>query len=345
MREQCYLNFWGAKGSNGKSTLLNLIRLIWGDYAAEAPESVVLKSAKNDARFDFQFLVGVRLVMKGDIAEGVWLNNENVKNLIGGDSFRAEKKYHDGFEFAPQCKVILSSNSRLRLSETGNALERRVRLVPFRADFRAQPDKDMPNKLRAEGPAILAILIDYARRWHERGLPESKAVTEASAEYILDEDVVRQFIAEKCVRGDGEAEPRAELYKAFTAWLKSNKPPSAKSFKDKMLSRGYDCKRNGKLDGLTCFFGLRLLREGEQKPPEQADLFAGEPALEQAGLTKTDELTEIPPFSESSYMRSEYRKVFEIPPKTVSSSVFASGEEKPPEQADFWTNPFDGEGG
>jgi phage/plasmid-associated DNA primase len=217
--------------------------------------------------------------------------------------------------------------------------------MPFGADFREKADKDMPEKLRREGPAILTILIDYARKWYERGLPESETVNDTSAEYILDEDVVRQFIAEKCVRGDEEAVPRAELYQAFTTWLKSNKPPSAKGFKDKMLSRGYDCRRNGRMDGLTCFFGLRLLREGEEKPPEQADLFKNDPPMNRAETIKTDKLTKYTPISESSYTRSENRKLSEIPPKMVSLSVSVSGTENPQEDADVWGNPFDREGG
>ena len=316
MREQCYLNFWGAKGKNGKSTLLNLVRHIWGDYCVEAPQSVVLNTRKDD-RFDMQFIEGARLVIKADIPPGAWVKRGNIKDITGGDEgFYAEKKYHDGFVFHPKCKIILSSNHRLRLGETGGAVERRVRLMPFRADFRINPDPRMKEKLDEEAPAILTVLIDYARKWYGNGLPASETVEQYSAEYILDEDVIRQFAAEKCVREEGASVQVTVLYDAFKAWLKSSKPPSRKDFKDRMAERGFDCRKEARANEnrlKSCFFGIRLLGKGEEKPPEQAELLTQDPALEQIS-GKCSNVPKFTPVWESSYTGSDNRKKVETTP-------------------------------
>jgi putative DNA primase/helicase len=346
MKEECYLNFYGARGRNGKGSLMDTLRSVWGDYILEAPDSVVL-NIKDSSRFDDSAIIGARLILKGDIPEGAWLNSKKIKEITGQDTLRAEKKYHDSFDFKPKCKIILSSNYRIRLSEAGGSMEERIRLVPFAASFAAAPDKNMREKLRAEGPAILAILIEYARRWYGRGLPDCGIVKKASDEYLFDEDAVRQFVAEKCVRGDGESVPRADLYAAFCSWL-SGRPPSAKSFKDKMTARGYGCRKEGRRNEnyqKSCFFGLRILREGEEKPPEQEDLFKGGPeAAQNQDLLPV--LPEFTLFSNNFYMRNESKKVLENTPFFGSTGSSGEPEATPPPPEDgAWRNPFDGEEG
>jgi putative DNA primase/helicase len=114
MKEECYLNFYGARGRNGKGSLMDTLRSIWGDYILEAPDSVVLK-IRGSSRFEDSAIAGVRLVLKGDIPEGAWLNNKKIKEISSQDTLYAEKKYHDGFDFKPKCKIILSGNYHIRL--------------------------------------------------------------------------------------------------------------------------------------------------------------------------------------------------------------------------------------
>jgi putative DNA primase/helicase len=346
MKEECYLNFYGARGRNGKGTLMDTLRSVWGDYILEAPDSVVLK-IQDTSRFDDSAIIGARLILKGDIPEGAWLNNKNIKRITGQDTLHAEKKYHDSFDFKPKCKIILSSNYRIRLSETGGSMEERIRLIPFVASFAANPDRNMREKLISEGPAILTILIDYARRWYERRLPDCYIVKKASTEYLFDEDAVRQFIAEKCVRGDGESVPRENLYTAFCSWL-SGKPPSAKSFKDKMAARGYECRKERSRNenyNKSCFFGLRLLREGEEKPPEQADLFKDGEEAGQIPEFASSASRNKPLFQQFS-MRDDYSKVLQNTP--FSGRTGRSEEQEaagPSPEDDIWRNPFEGEEG
>jgi putative DNA primase/helicase len=338
MSEQCYLNFLGSTGANGKTTLLSLVRSIWGDYCVEGPESVMLKLPHNDGRFDKSVLVGARLVVRGDIPEGSAVNVSNIKDITGGEPMVAERKYHDSFSFYPQCKIILSSNYRLRLPEQGGPMER---LMPFLASFKDSPDRGMPQKLLSEAPAVLAILIEYAGRWYrKKALPLSDTITATSDEYIMDEDAVKQFIAEKCVRGEGESVPKADLYDAFVKWSKANKPPSAKSFKDKMLARGYTCKkenRNNPNRNLSCFFGLRLLREGEEKPPEQGELVIQDPALEQEIAPVCANAPEKGPVLLKPSICAYSEKFSKIPLQIGTLEHSQNSEDLPPRERD-WEN-------
>jgi putative DNA primase/helicase len=195
---------------------------------------------------------------------GATINAENFKNITGADcSLRAERKFHDSFCFTPECRIIICCNNKPRLPETGGAIERRLALIPFEADFRQNPDKGLLDKLIAEGPAILTVLIEGAISWYKNGLPKSGTIEAASREYMFDEDQVTQFISEKCRVESRERIARDELHEAFISW--AGKPISKKIFKERLMGKGFTLKKSGEGKTLNkmCFFGLRLLEEGE----------------------------------------------------------------------------------
>jgi len=192
----------------------------------------------------------------------VTINSGNFKSITGGDGgLPAEKKFHDPYSITPQCKVILCCNNKPRLSETGGAMERRIAVVPFEADFTKAPDKDLPEKLLAEAPAILAVLIGCAGRYYgKKELPESETIRNASRAYMLDEDVIAQFIAEKCEVKDGAFTPRDEMEKAVNDFL-GEKSMSKKAIKERFEANGFNIKQSGKGEnrGKKGFDGIRLL--------------------------------------------------------------------------------------
>ena len=103
--------------------------------------------------------------------------------------------------------------------------------------------QDTPS---AEGPGILAWLVQGARDFITNGLPRPKAVTTATDEYRTESDVVGAFLNERCFQGsrDGLFCPSAELLKAFNAYAKEQGEPelSARTFADRMAARGIQKK-------------------------------------------------------------------------------------------------------
>jgi phage/plasmid-associated DNA primase len=96
-----------------------------GDYAGAVPDTLILKS--RDSRFDGECLVGLRLAIGEDIGSGS-LDLPFIKALTGGDEVKIEAKHKSAFMYRPVAKLIYSSNTPLRLNETGKAVDRRVRL-------------------------------------------------------------------------------------------------------------------------------------------------------------------------------------------------------------------------
>jgi P4 family phage/plasmid primase-like protien len=161
INEQIFLNFFG-KGKNGKSTLLELMLYIFGDYATVVPEDLIVDTASiSHTENSAVNIQNKRLATLADCSRGA-LNDSIIKRITGGDTIRARNLYHNSFEFSPKCKLIIGTNQKLHLRDTGESIKRRLRLVPF--DYKVgTPDKTLLDKLKAEAPAILYTVMREAQ--------------------------------------------------------------------------------------------------------------------------------------------------------------------------------------
>jgi putative DNA primase/helicase len=351
MDEKIFENHYGATADNGKSTETDTLKLIWGDYACEVPDSVVIKK-RDENRFDLAELVGIRLAVKSDVPRGQTLNPK-IKEITGGDTnLNAEQKYHKAFAFSPQCKFIINTNDRLKLTEGGRAMETRIALLPYEASFKTSPDRNMREKLKAEGPAILTILIDYARRWYEhKRLPESGTVREASREYILDSDLIASFIAEKCFTGEGEMIPKEALLEAYNAWTGTARKMSKKAFKDAMASHNHREIQagGGELRGKRCFEGIRLLKYWEKQQENSVTSHSkNHDHIIEENSENSSNLNAVSQKNVNSDLCSIFTSHKELSPNScfsVTSVTSGNDTDIPPPEDDLWRNPFDEGGG
>jgi hypothetical protein len=86
--EQCLFLAHGD-GSNGKSTFLNAIGYILGDYSHNLPFSSFEIKSRSNIPNDVASLVGKRFVTSVETGEAQRLNESRVKALTGGDPITA----------------------------------------------------------------------------------------------------------------------------------------------------------------------------------------------------------------------------------------------------------------
>jgi len=217
-----FVNFHG-QGKNGKSVLLNLMMELFGDYAAPLPQDVVIEN-QFQSQFDLAGLPGIRLGVLIDAPEGR-LNMDQLKPIISGDTINAKRKYLSDFKFKPSCKIAVGSNPRLTLKDTGMAVRRRIRMVPF--DYVVSDEEAVVNLhrllLKEEAPGILAYLICFAHEYYARGegpkaFPACAAVDETSAEYMESEDLVGRWVKEQTEKAEKNTVSAADLYQDFKRW-------------------------------------------------------------------------------------------------------------------------------
>jgi len=164
-------------------------------------------------------LHGRRLVAASETDDSCRLSEALVKDLTGGEPIIARRMREDFWQFVPSHTFVLSTNHRPAIRGTDNGIWRRIYLVPFNVTIpTAEQDKELPNKLREEWPAILRWAVAGCLEWQRSGLQPPDEVLAATSAYRSDMDVFGRFIDECCtVRPEIET-PASELYERYKVW-------------------------------------------------------------------------------------------------------------------------------
>ncbi len=218
--EQCTFFLFGT-GRNGKSTFLDIIRDIFGDYSTNIqPETIMIKRGQNSgANSDIARLKGARLVTSVEPNEGMRLNEGLLKQLTGGDVVTARKLYGDEFEFTPEFKLWIATNHKPIIRGTDIGIWRRIHLVPFTVQIPDDKvDKHLKEKLESEKSGIFNWCLEGCRLYLSEGLKKPKAVIEQTKEYQREMDVLTAFIEDRCVTGAGLSVQSSQLFSAYCEW-------------------------------------------------------------------------------------------------------------------------------
>ena len=248
--EQCAFFLYGA-GRNGKSTFLEVVRKIMGDYATNIqPESIMIKASTSTANSDIARLKGARLVTSVEPNEGMRLNEGLIKQLTGDDMITARKLYGDEFEFRPEFKLWMATNHKPTIRGTDLGIWRRIHIIPFSVTIpESAVDKKLSHKLEEELPDILAWVVEGYKLWKVEGLRKPKVIEDAVEEYRNEMDVISAFLASDYVVQGGEVKAQA-LYAVYCQWC-------SESNEYKMPSRKFSLemtKRYNKIHRMTGWF-------------------------------------------------------------------------------------------
>lgn len=226
VKEQCAFFLYGL-GNNGKSTFLETISDMLGDYASNAqPDTIMMKKfGDNGAGSDIARLRSARLVTTEEPTEGVRLNEGLIKQLTGGGKVTCRFLYGDEFEYAPEFKIWIATNHKPIIQGTDVGIWRRIRLIPFEVNIPADKvDKQLKYKFREEMPQILRWAVEGCMMYHKEGLEPPKCVQESTAEYKAEMDLIATFM-EACVVIDYttmDTIPANEIYSIYSEWAKAN---------------------------------------------------------------------------------------------------------------------------
>lgn len=258
--EQCVFFLYGI-GRNGKSTFLDVLREIFGDYVSNIqPETIMVKNSMgNGINSDIARLKGARMVTTVEPNEGVRLNEGLIKQLTGDDAVTARKLYGNEFEFKPEFKLWMATNHKPIIRGTDDGIWRRIHMIPFTVQIPADKvDRQLKSKLEREYPAILRWAVEGCLLWQREGLKQPKAVLDMTREYRREMDVISGFLDDRCEVGEGFSAKSSELYAAYSAWCEANT-----EFKMSNTKFGVEMEkrfaRSKRMDG-NYFVGLKLYK-------------------------------------------------------------------------------------
>ena len=220
-KEQCMFFLYG-NGSNGKSVFVDTIAYMLGEYAASCqPETVMMRDRNNTARGDLARLKGARMVVTSEPNDGCRLDEGIVKQMTGGTENKLTARFLYGreFEFSPEFKIVMSTNYKPVIKGTDNGIWRRVRLIPFTAEFtKENRDPQLTEKLRRELPGILNWAIAGAVGWRKGGMPPCAIIHQAGQDERRAMDSVRQLLDDCTTRSESSSTQASTLYKCYKAW-------------------------------------------------------------------------------------------------------------------------------
>jgi P4 family phage/plasmid primase-like protien len=229
-------------GKNGKSTLVELLMEVMGDYATATDTETLLVKRYQGVGNDVAALRGARFVQAAEVEQGRALAESKVKNLTGSDTITARFLFAEPFSFKPEFKLWLSTNNKPVIRGTDDAIWDRIRLIPFDQRFTGKRrDPKLPEKLRAELPGVLAWMVRGCTGWQRDGLGWPEKVANATAGYRAEMDTLGAFFDDRCVLHPRAEAPATPLYKAYQEWCADNgeADESQRRFGGRLGERGF----------------------------------------------------------------------------------------------------------
>lgn len=227
-----------GQGSNGKSTLLDIIKHFLGD---DNISSISLEELGQ--RFKTAELYGKLANIGDDISSRYMEDNAIFKKLVTGETVNVERKGKDPFDFNNYSKLIFSANEMPRINDTSDGLMRRLVIVPFNAKFsKNDPDFDpfIKDKLLTDEAMeyLLNISIEGLKRViKNNGFTEVDSVATEVKEYEKRNNPVVAFLEENKIDGV----PTDEVYLSYSSWCYEDglKPLSKRKFSNEVCKQGY----------------------------------------------------------------------------------------------------------
>lgn len=248
INEHIFIYCYGG-GRNGKSTFINTLIKIFGDYAGGAPPNLLISKRNDPHPTELAFLRKLRMALGGEVKPGERLDEGKLKHLTGGEKITARTMRKDFSQFTPTHTLWLAGNLKLKIYATDIGMWERIKLIPFNALFTGKDrDVHLPDKLLEEAPGILRWAVKGCIDWNTNGFKEPEIVTKATSQYRADENLFQQWLNERTEKADYNKTTHKDLRSSYIYWCEDNQiknPYSTRAFTNAMREAGYERSSGG----------------------------------------------------------------------------------------------------
>ena len=209
-----------GSGSNGKSTVLNLLKKFIGEENLSTVELKKLSDPFLTAELEH------KLANIGDDIDPKEITDTGtIKKLFTGESMTVQRKYQDPFILKNYAKMIFSCNQLPRILDKSQGMYSRLMLIPFTATFSAEDEDFDPfieDKVTTD--EALSYLLNIGLRGlrrllHNNKFTEPKVVIDALEEYKTSNSTVLTWIEEEGITTSELLEhPTDKLFSNFKDW-------------------------------------------------------------------------------------------------------------------------------
>lgn len=266
-KEECMFILHGKTTRNGKSTMLDAIQHLLGDYSTVAPVELICRNERQKnaeaANPVLARLKGKRMVTMSESDTAGKLDEATIKQYTGGEDITARELYQSAITFKPQFTMWLSCNDLPAVKDKSLFASDRVRVIEFNRHF-SDEEQDKGLKDYFETPeamkGIFTWLVTGYFKYRRFGLKMCDDMKKVIKQYEKDNDLVLQFLEEKC-EGTDEGYTKAKtLYDNYKIWCKSNGyyVCSMKKFNAELTTHPEWYHEKSLIAGVTAYHGLAL---------------------------------------------------------------------------------------
>jgi P4 family phage/plasmid primase-like protien len=250
-----------GSGANGKSTLLDVVAGILGDYSASMPENFLLDTSSNTHPTEIARLRGIRFAMASETRPDGKFNESRVKMLTGGDMLSARFMNKNFFDFRPTHTLFLAVNHLPAVKSGGDGFWRRLRKMDFKVTIPKERQKENFAQLmiETEGAGILDWMVKGAVRVTVQNFNEPDSVRLSTLEYRHEEDHIAKFLDERVVAASNGSATKTAVFNAYRDWCDDN---GERPITQNALNREVRSRMNVpevELMGIRMFSGIELL--------------------------------------------------------------------------------------
>jgi putative DNA primase/helicase len=257
--------FYGS-GQNGKSTFLNAVGKVFGNYACSINPEMLMAQRDGRQPVGITRLDGKRYVTAVELEEGRRMSSSMLKQLSSTDPITGRELYQKDRTFMPTHTLIMATNFLPKIGSSDIGTWRRIAVAPFKAVIQTDDQiKDYSDILfQRDGDAVLTWIIEgaikYIKNDYRINLPA--VVETATKDYKNAEDWVGNFIYECCEIGKFE-EQGGMLYDSYVEWCEKNNEYKRRprDFATALETAGYNKRKT--MHG-TLWSGLKLITPREQ---------------------------------------------------------------------------------
>lgn len=228
-KEECMFILHGKTTRNGKSTLLNTIQHLLGDYATVAPVELICRSTRgkdpNAASPVLAKLKGKRFVTMSENENSGKLDESVIKQYTGGEEITARALYEQAVTFTPQFKIWLSCNDLPAVRDKSLFASDRIKVIEFNRHFNEE-EQDKELKSYFETPEAMEgifswLIVGYVN-YIRHGLKMTPKMQKVVKQYEKDNDLILQFLEDRCEIDEKSEVLGKTLYDCFKSWCRNN---------------------------------------------------------------------------------------------------------------------------
>lgn len=182
-------------GSNGKSTLLDMIISLLGDYNVSS-----LSFKEINHNFKLAEITDKLANIGDDISDEYITDSSIFKKLVTGEEITVEKKHEQPYKIRNTATIIFATNNLPNMQDKSNGMVRRLCIIPFNALItKKDPDFDpfIIDKLtsdEAKSYVLNKALLGLKRVFENQGFTLPKVVEEVMEDYYREVNNVIRYL-------------------------------------------------------------------------------------------------------------------------------------------------------